>query len=381
MRVLQIVPYIGIEPSLGGIPPAVKTISEGLASAGCSVVILSSDWGPGVELENVEVWRVKTRFRGLSSFLNAPLTPDMLGISETKIRQFDVIHMHGMYTFQNIVGYLYARRFNIPYILQVHGSLDALPSRAIEKRLFLLFLGRRMIRQASGWIALGESEASAYVAQGVPESRVRIIPNPAVLTGLHNHACGPTELRGPSHSGSHQLVGFLGRLHVTKRIDMLIEATRVLTSQGHDVHCEIVGPNDGAGQRLKELTARLGLRENVTFRGRLSERKKWEFLRELDVLVLPAFSGFPITILEALRAGTPVVVTRLGKTLEDFSARALCVADSEPAGLANAIERVLEEPEYRDRLLREGRYFLRTRFSRESVISSLLDLYLQAQTT
>jgi len=91
--------------------------------------------------------------------------------------QFDCIHLHGFRGFQNIIVARYAKKFNVPYILQVHGSLSR---GAVKRRLELLYdimFGFKLLRETSRAIALSQIEAERYKSMGVPEDKIAIIPN------------------------------------------------------------------------------------------------------------------------------------------------------------------------------------------------------------
>src|SRR5712691_3921972 len=308
MHILHVTPYISLDPEHGGIPPAVQRMTEGLAATGSRVTVLCSDWGSPVQLDRVKVLRMRSDFSRLASFFNTPLTLRMISVDDKLPRDIDVIHLHGFWTFQNVVGYLLARKRNLPYVLQPHGSLGAPLDRPISKPIFLQAFGRRLIRNAAACIALEDSEATAYRRLGVEERRIKIIPNPSEPPA----PSGAGELPAGallSRTSESQTVGFIGRLNRTKRLDLLIAAIAILKKRGEKVRCLIAGPDGGAERSLRRLVAKHGLQDRVTFLGVLSEDRKWQFLKGLGALVIPAFTGFPVTIVEALKTGTPTVVT------------------------------------------------------------------------
>lgn len=374
MRVLHVTPYVGIEPVFGGIPPAVQALTQGLVVAGCEVIVLTSDWGTPRPLTGVEIWTVRSRLAPIGRLLNTPITPGVLGISQEDLRDIDVVHMHGIWTLQNVIMLKHARSLGIPYVLQAHGSLGSLRARSTEKRLFLWIVGRRLIRGAGGLIALSKSEVDDYLGFGVPNQKVRIIPNPLIFPSF----LGDANSRQPpaTRAQDEKLhIGFLGRLHESKRISRLLEATKQLSEDGYSVRCQIAGPDGGDVANLRRLVDELGLHDRVDFLGVLGDSQKWEFIRELHALVLPAFRGFPITILEAFAARTPVVVTTDADWIGDSISSAICVSGQQGDDLARSIERVTLDHRYRERLVSEGFALVTTQFSPESIAGRLVDLY------
>jgi len=131
----------------------------------------------------------------------------------------------------------------------------------------------------------------------------------------------------------------------------------------------------GARKELEELAVKLGLGQNVVFLGPISEDQKTALLSSIDVLVIPAFNGFPITIFEAIKAGRPVVATNLAEDLAGLSDTVLYVTDEDPMGLALGILRVVEDPTVREALVAEGKRLISSKYSTESVVADLVVLY------
>jgi len=148
------------------------------------------------------------------------------------------------------------------------------------------------------------------------------------------------------------VLGTVCALRHEKRLDILIEAA-ALVARTRDLHLVIVG--DGPQRQEAENHARrLGLR-SVTFTG-------W---RDDAVALLPGFDvfalssdteGTPLALIEALRAGVPVVATDVGgvRAAAPDGECSLLVPPGDPEALAVAIERLLDDPALSLRLARGG---------------------------
>jgi|SRR6266571_3815899 len=374
MHVLQVTPYISATPIFGGIPPVVRRISEGLAAAGCEVTIVTSDWGPPVELHSVQVLRVPSILPRLGDFLNTPLTPGMIGLDDQLPRDIDIVHLHGFWTVQNLFGYLLSTQRGVVYVLEPHGSLDAPLGRPVAKSVFMYLFGRRLVREAGAHIALESKEAAAFRRFGIPAERIWNIPNPI---GSHEEITAVQQDQSRTIQSNPGLgtVGFLGRLHPNKRVDLLICALARLKAEGHKIACLIAGPDEGNQDSLRSLVATFGLQDSVRFLGVLTEPAKDEFMRSVDALVVPAATGFPVTILEALNRGIPTVVTSLAVSSGDMARSALCVTEDSAEGLSEGILRVLQDEEFRGRLQKQGYNLVSTRHTTEAVIRALISMY------
>jgi glycosyltransferase involved in cell wall biosynthesis len=102
-------------------------------------------------------------------------------------------------------------------------------------------------------------------------------------------------------------------------------------------------------------------------------------LTEMNVSVLPSLSeGLSNVLLESMAAGVPVVATRVGGTPEavEHGETGLLVPPSDPQGLAEAIARLLQEPELAARIGAAGRQSVRDRFSMDKMVHATEQLYL-----
>jgi glycosyltransferase involved in cell wall biosynthesis len=136
-----------------------------------------------------------------------------------------------------------------------------------------------------------------------------------------------------------------------KAHEVLLDAVRLLVDRGHDdLRVLLVGQ----GQRMDEVRAHLDaahLGRHVLMLGYRPDAPALE--AAADVLVLSSdHEGLPVAVMEALTLGVPVVSTRVGGVPEAITdgVEGLLVAPRDPAALADALARVLDDPELRARL-------------------------------
>ena len=144
----------------------------------------------------------------------------------------------------------------------------------------------------------------------------------------------------------------VSRLVPKKGIDTLLTAFGMLADDRPTVDLEIIG--DGPLRDALQAQARaLGLEERVCFRGPLPSADVQEALRRCAMLVLPCRidesgdrDGLPTVLLEAMACGTPVVTTDIVGLPELVrpDETGLLVPPDAPAGLAVAIESLLDDP-------------------------------------
>ena len=145
-------------------------------------------------------------------------------------------------------------------------------------------------------------------------SQAAIFAPPEHLDRLHIVHCGidPARLRPVRHEGEGTRLLFVARLAHLKGLGDLLDAMVQVVDQHPATQLTVVG--DGPDRdRFETLTRRLGLEKSVTFTGYRSQAEVADHLAETDVFVLPSYAeGVPVTLMEAMGSGLPVVATQVG---------------------------------------------------------------------
>ena len=153
------------------------------------------------------------------------------------------------------------------------------------------------------------------------------------------------------------LVLTLSRLVPQKGQAVLVGAIAHLRAQGRDVRCVIAGAGP-LEDDLRALCEELGVSDLVELPGAVPPAGVPALLESASVFCLPSLAeGLPVVLMEAMASGVPVVATRvmgIPELVEDGST-GLLVPPGEPAALAAALTRVLDDAELRARLVRAGR--------------------------
>lgn len=209
------------------------------------------------------------------------------------------------------------------------------------------------------WVAVSESTLTDLVAHGIPRSRVVIAKN-----GIESRSdfAVPIELGAEADdSGQEPLrVVWVGRMRRYKRVDVLLRAFGLLRDAVPRVCLDVVGDGPEAAS-LQDLARSLQLGpQAVTFHGAVSEATKWKLLRKAAVLVQPSMKeGWGRTVLEAGIIGVPSVASDVPGLRDaiDNDRTGLLVPAGDVESLAEALTRLLSDPQLRQRLGREARVF------------------------
>jgi glycosyltransferase involved in cell wall biosynthesis len=167
----------------------------------------------------------------------------------------------------------------------------------------------------------------------------------------------------------------VARLNLDKDQETLLRAFALAKARVPDLKLWIVG-GGGLFSKLEDLAQRLGLNGSVTFFGEQSDVSP--FLMAADLFVLSSVTeGIPISLLEALAAGLPAVVTDVGGMSEvaRLSDATIAVPASDPAALAVAIETIAQSRDELPRLQNIARQCHLANFTFERMASEYMALY------
>ena len=229
---------------------------------------------------------------------------------EAEMRNYDGVHIHGLWDVTSVAASRAARRWNKPYVLSCHGMLEpwALNQGKLKKQIYSALIERDVVREASCLHALTEAEAAQYRTYTGTDTPAVVIPNGvSVPDDLSPELC----LEKYPELRDRRIVLFLARLHVKKGVDLLVHAWQRIIAKVPDAMLVLAGPDsDGLSATLKDVAISEGIQDSVLFTGMLAAEMKWSALAAAECLILPSHSeGLSMSVLEAMGAGLPVVVT------------------------------------------------------------------------
>ena len=320
------------------------------------------------------------RFRNISNWLawkRYPTPLSLVPIAKRKIKEFDVIHIHGSRSPIDVPIYHYAKKYNIPYILQAHGSLPRIVEKQKLKKLYDIFFGYKILRKASKVIALTSTEAEQYKKVGVDEDKIEIVPNGIDLSEYENLPQKGDFRSKYSIKDDEKIILYLGRMHAIKGIDLLVEVFSDLVEDLDNVKLVIVGPDDGFLSTLKRQIEDLKIDDKILLTGPLYERNKLEVYVDADVYVLPSvYDTFPVTVLEACTCGTPVIVTDRCGIADFVDGKVGYVVEYDKEQLRDAICKVLNEEKLRKQFGENGKKLVMEQFTWSKIVKQLENVYL-----
>jgi glycosyltransferase involved in cell wall biosynthesis len=239
-------------------------------------------------------------------------------------------------------------------------------------------LERALALSTDALVAVSPEVRDELVALGVaPASKFRVIRLGIELDNrVSSDAAARTETRRVMGITAEQfVVGWIGRMIGVKRPDVVLRSFRALRDEGIDAVLCMVG--DGPDREpVEELAVELGIVRHCLFPG--YQEDVGPFFSAFDVFVLPSGNeGTPVTAIEALASGCPVVATRVGGVPDVVAdgEDGFLVAPAAVEELATRLAQLARDPDLRARMGAAGRERMETRYSVDRLIDDVDRLY------
>jgi glycosyltransferase involved in cell wall biosynthesis len=178
------------------------------------------------------------------------------------------------------------------------------------------------------------------------------------------------------------VLGTVATLRPYKGVDVLVRAGALLVDRFPNLRILVAGGDEGTDtsvrEGLRELIDELGVADNVILMGFRADIP--DVIEAMDIGVNSSdFEGSPLSVMEYMEAGKPVVATAVGGVpdLITEGAQGLLVPRRDPEALAAALAELLADPDRRAEMGASGRQRRRREFSVEATVDHVADLYEQ----
>ncbi len=363
MKIIHVVPAFIPAIGYGGGPTVAHELARVQVQQGHDVCVFTTDANDQssrlpagfTHTDGIRVHYLRNLNNHLAYRYKLFLAPALLWAFRRELHGCDIVHMHDLRTFLNVVAYGYAKG-SVPYVLQAHGVLPTSGRLGRWKSYFDRLIGYRIVKDAARLLALNQREAKAYTDMDADIAKIRIVPN-----GIDRNKYKALPERGHFRRkydlGDLPVVFYLGRIHESKGLVFLLHAFTNLLEKVGTARLVIAGFDDGYLPRLNEIVEMLELEDRVIFCGYLSGDNKLAAFRDADVFVTPKFTGFPLTFLEAMTCGLPIVMTDAGDTLNGIDGEAGVVVRYDIEQFGDALAKILLDSRVREKLHRGAEQF------------------------
>ncbi len=300
---------------------------------------------------------------------------DGLDAALDSLRGVDVVHgfniswEHGL-----VAAHEYSRRAAVPLVTTPFAHLGE-SSLGRVARNSTMNHQLRLLRDAARVLVLTRLEADGLARYHVRPERLEVIGG-GVDPIPDDYAESP--YFSPEHHEARGNFGvYIGRQSFDKGALHAADAVRALRRRGRDIALLLIG---SSAPEFEKYRRRLSPEDRASIRplGILSDRDKHAVLSRARFLMLPSRAdSFGIVLLEAWSHGVPVVAARAGGIpgVVDDGANGLLVPFADVDGLANAVERLITDEVFAERIGEAGREKIRTHYSWDVIAARALEQY------
>ncbi|MEL6456997.1 MAG: glycosyltransferase [Cyanobacteria bacterium J06621_15] len=292
------------------------------------------------------------------------------------IQNYDLLHIHAIFSYASTAAMLIARLKNVPYIVRPLGQLCewSLQQSARKKEIYLNLIEKSNLNhsQALHLTSLGEQQEVSRLSLNTPNF---VLPHglsipqniPDARQRLRQNLNLPTD---------EPIILFLSRLHPKKGLDYLIQALSKLTH--YRFHFVLAGSGSPEYEnQIKSLLESHNILNRTHVVGFVEGESKNLLLQGSDLFALTSHSeNFGIAVLEALAAGLPVVVTpgvALASVVKEYKLGYVTQLDI-PA-IASKIENYLSSPQQAKEMGIRARQLIFEQYTWDSIAKKLIQVY------
>jgi glycosyltransferase involved in cell wall biosynthesis len=307
----------------------------------------------------------------------------------------DVIHSHNTFLALNRYAAEAHGRWGVPLFYHVHGALDPLVVRRgwfkrLRKRAYIDLIERANLNAADGIFALTSSEADQIHTYGIT-TPISVTPN----------GIGPVRSDGPSTEvppdpdgaanafrerfeirADQPVILYLGRIVPKKGVHLLLQAFGELHREHPAPVLVLAGARQAQPDYVRTLDGIVGdydLREAVRWTGFLNESEKGGAWAAAALFSHVSESeGMAVSVLEAMAAGLPVIVSRECYMSDAATAGAVVEIDRDAGRLRSTIESLLADAPLRGRIGSAARDYVRRRHAWPQIARQIVQVYERA---
>jgi len=370
----------------GGMETQGKLLTEGLVKKDHQVIMITTAHPQGLEKEvrnGVEICYLKNTPSGVYS----------QEWWEESVRHFNTLHRGKNFDVvlsQSVSGWGYLKakkQFGIPCVAIMHGTtfrdLKTRWAGVSSPQDFLRFLKEvaiRLQRYGLRWLCwFRKFDAIIAVSEAVRGSLIKnyFLSPRKVFTVYNGVEIERFVNRKSLIVNREKVVLYLGRLDKDKGLTTLLEAVSNFQFSIFNFKLLVVG--DGPEKtRLEKQTKELDLSDVVEFVGQVPYEETPKYYQAADVFVLPseALEGLPMTVIEAMAAGLPVVASKVGGVPEAVIDRetGLLVESGNVQKLSSALTKLLTDDGLREKMGQRAREVAEEKFSQEKMVAETINI-------
>ncbi|MBW4646735.1 MAG: glycosyltransferase [Goleter apudmare HA4340-LM2] len=384
MRVLHVIP--SITQVRGGTSLAVLNMVKALRNNNVDAEIVTTN-DDGDDLLNVSLQQ-RLEYQQVPIWFFSRFSPGFKAVREyafswqltvwlwQNISDYDLLHVHAIFSYASTVAMAIARCKNIPYIVIPHGLLStwSLQQSICKKQIYLSLIEQKNLKHSQAIHFTSQQEQQEFINLGLNVPSF-VLPLGLPIPSLIPHA--RYQLRQLLNLPVDEpVILFLSRLHPKKGLDYLIPALGKLTH--HRFTFVLAGSGSQAYEAVIEsLLFSHGISDRTHLAGFVTGEIKNLFIQGADLFTLTSHSeNFGIVVLETLASGLPVLLTpgvALASVVQEYQLG--YVTQLDVSAIASAIEHYLMHPQLAQAMGDRARQMIIEQYNWQKIATRIVDIY------
>lgn len=379
---------VGKEPLIGGHENVIMRLCEELYKKGHEIIIITT---PSLYFSNLQSKSIDLEWGkifslpisgsygslryGLEFMLKALYTMKKLHNKE----KFDIIHGHSGYPVLGLITGLGGKILGVPSVHTIYSP--------VKTSIYKILLNRFYLSRIDVIISLSKNIQASLIKTSIQEVKIKIVP-PVVNLSSFNQFTSGKKVREDINLKSNPILLYVGDLTETRGLHVLIEAlsivvrpfprTRLLMAFNMPLE-----KYKKEKLEIKDKISSFGLNNNVIPLGIINNMP--EVIAASDIFIAPYLSiesiaDYPVSILEAMAVGKPIIASEVGGIPEIISHQknGMLVRPNNPVDFANAIIYMLNNEEEAIKMGLKGAKLVSEKFRTEIVVDELERIYVEA---
>jgi len=388
IEVTHIVPYFVPAWAYGGIPRLAYELAREQVRIGHQVNVITTDVlddlrrhpesGATISIDGgmkVRYLRNASNRRAYYDQLFIPI--GLAKALEEMAATSHIIHIHGHRHILELAAVRFARKHGIPYVITANGTAPRIERKIGIKRFLDAAALDKVIRDASALIAVTHAEVDQYLERGAAREKIHIIPNGIDIDAFETRP-QKGDFRKEWGLDNTPMVLYLGKITPRKGLIHLVRAAGHIR-RNRKILLVIAGNDMGYLHRVKQEVKDLGMSDVTVFTGLLRGVPKRAAYVDANVTVYPSeYEIFGMVPFESILCGTPVVVSDDSGCGEIIGGAGIgeTVPYGKPELLAQAIERVLDNPAESAERINRGIVYIKENLGWPKITADTIALYI-----
>jgi len=368
-------------------------LSAALAAAGIDVTIITTDSNgdigqPALDVplnQPIQQAGYRIIYFRCSPFRRYKFSLGLLQWLNHHIEEFDLAHIHALFSPVSTAAATLARYHKLPYIMRPCGMLDPADLRKKKqlKQIYAALLERHNLAGAAAIHFTSKQEAKISERFGILLTGKMPMPQDLIIPlGVAISTDSLSVKSVANQSSQIPKILFMSRIEPKKGLNLLLPALEKILAEGIEFHFFLVGSNPQDADYESEIRSKIEnspLAEFTTITGFVTGDRKATLLQNADLFVLPSYyENFGIAVAEAMAAGKPVVISDQVHIWEEIQqAEAGWVGPLEVDAIAFLIKTALLDGDERRRRGLNAKEYAKKHYSWDAIAQQTIQAYQQ----